>query len=645
MSVAVALAVAGAAAPVSAGVAATRATASALTSTPVGAIGAKAQGRAGLYGWGAATMLDGSILLGDYWGYRVVHYDAVGNEIGSFIYQDKTTPKHALSFSPYGMAVDPNDGSVYISDTNGHVIEKYDSSGHWKFTIGSKGSGPGQFIYPSRLTVDSGGNLWVADAWQNKIEVFDSLGNFLGQFGTLGSGASQFRGPHGVEFDGLGRLWVVDTNNYRVSLYQPGTLTPTFQAPTYLFSFGTKGGGGQPCSFNGELRGLAMDDTNGWAYVVDSSGWVDKYSQSVTTSTCGTSAFLGTLGGPCGTGNGCFTNGGREDTVDNNGNVWVGDMPNFRAQVFLPTPGLPAHSYDFQVPNPPAPPPLGFFNGPRGVAFDLAGDMFVSDTYNERIEKFGPSPTYTYQTNWGNRDNGVNGFNYPRLMAFDPQTSLGGGAFGALVVADTDNNRIKAFDTSGNLIWSVGLYGLATRPCTAGGQVYLFDPYSLDVDPSTGTVYVADSNNSRIVRLDSAGNLLGCWGTKGNGNGQFAQLRGVHFDTTDNTVWTSQDVNAEIQHFSASGTPIGSPIGRGTVSLPFGITSDATNIYVADAPLAVVWIFRKSDGTQQGTIGTLSHAGSAPGLLSLPQSAGFGPNGDLYVVEQGNDRVQEFSLS
>jgi sugar lactone lactonase YvrE len=69
-------------------------------------------------------------------------------------------------------------------------------------------------------------------------------------------------------------------------------------------------------------------------------------------------------------------------TVDGQGNVWVGDMPGFRAQVFSPS-----GQFLFQVPASGGEPPEGGFNQPRGVSVDAQGNVFVTDTHNWRVQK------------------------------------------------------------------------------------------------------------------------------------------------------------------------------------------------------------------------------------------------------------------
>ena len=77
------------------------------------------------------------------------------------------------------------------------------------------------------------------------------------------------------------------------------------------------------------------------------------------------------------------------------------------------------------------------FNSPGGVAIDDSGNIYVTDTYNNRIQKF--SPDGTFITKWGNSGTGDGQFNGPLGIAIDGS--------GNLYVADVFNNRIQKFDS------------------------------------------------------------------------------------------------------------------------------------------------------------------------------------------------------
>ena len=469
------------------------------------------------------TAADGSVLIGDYWNYRVGHYAEDGTYLGDFYNNHGFGPNQTQS--PYGLATDPNDGSVYIADTDRYQVVKVDASGHAVLSWGQQGSGPNNFLYPSRIAVASDGTVFVADTWDNNI-VMDHVDDAtktvteLGQFGSFGTGPGQFKQPHGLAFyygaPGVAddELFVVDTNNKRIEVFDVNG--------NFLYQFGSaKTVGGK---FQGDLRGIAIDQTNGWVYIVDAAGnKIHKYGVAGN--------FL--LWGSSGSGNGQFTDGGREITVDGDGNVWVGDMPNFRAQKFSPT-----GQYLLQVPTTPAPPPTGGFNGPRGVALDAAGNIFVTDMYNQRIEKFAPDGSFLLA--WGSRGRDDYAFNYPRMLDVDPND-------GSVVVCDTDNHAIKKFSNDGVFEWAVGGLG--------SGLGQFRNPHGVAIGPD-GTIYVADSRNSRIVIMSPAGVATSSFGSNGTGNGQFKFPRGITV-APDGTLWVVDSTRHIVQHFTATGGYLG----------------------------------------------------------------------------------------
>src|ERR1700730_3842207 len=81
----------------------------------VATIGGSASGHAQLYGWGAATMKDGSVIIGDYWNHRVVQYRSDGTFVGVLF---TLAPVPTVYSAPYGLAVDTSggtyDGDIYV---------------------------------------------------------------------------------------------------------------------------------------------------------------------------------------------------------------------------------------------------------------------------------------------------------------------------------------------------------------------------------------------------------------------------------------------------------------------------------------------------------------------------------------------------
>jgi hypothetical protein len=141
----------------------------------------------------------------------------------------------------------------------------------------------------------------------------------------------------------------------------------------------------------------------------------------------------------------------------------------------------------------------------------------------------------TFVTQWGASGTGTGQFSTPFGIAVD--------ASGNVYVADSSNNRIQKFSSSGNFIIAWGASGTGT------GQ--FSTPFGIAVDAS-GNVYVADSSNNRIQKFSSSGNFIIAWGALGTGNGQFSDPRGIAVDASGN-VYVVDSVNSRIQKFSSSG--------------------------------------------------------------------------------------------
>jgi DNA-binding beta-propeller fold protein YncE len=445
-----------------------------------------------------------------------------------------------------------------------------------------------------------------------------------------GAGDGQLKSPHALNFgntgpDGKQELFVVNTGNYRIEVFNTEGV--------FKRKFGTKfvqsTGQGQ---FRGDLRGIAIDRARDLAYVVDAGG-----NGIRVFDTAGN--FIRNMGG---SGDfqtpGKFLDGGREDTVDGDGNLWVGDMPNFRAQKFCTAagkvgckPGSVLNLFDLQVPNPTVLPAEGGFNGPRGVGVDSAGNMWVSDTYNWRMEKLNPAgdPLKVF----GYRGRGPYSFNYARMVAVDRNDN-------SVVVTDTDNHSIKKYNSAGTLVWE------RTGPKNTGGNgpAQFNNPHGIDVGPD-GKIYVADTGNHRVQVLDGAdGHQLLAFGSAGGGSGQFTYPRGITVDPCNGDIWVSDAQKRDtIHHFAANGTPKApAEVGSSAVIVnPFDVQVDRTYLYVADTQNHEIDVFNKSTGAYVTSFGSL---GEGAGQFDTPQGLELIGN-TMWVAEQQNDRIQKLTLS
>ena len=117
---------------------------------------------------------------------------------------------------PRCVAIHDN-GDIYVG-SHDHCIYVFDQTGHLKNTIGSGGSGDGQFSYPYGITI-KGDVLYVADSGNHRVQKLTSSGKLLHKFGQQGSGQGQFDWPRAVIIDSNNKLIVSDCNNHRIQIF------------------------------------------------------------------------------------------------------------------------------------------------------------------------------------------------------------------------------------------------------------------------------------------------------------------------------------------------------------------------------------------------------------------------------------------
>jgi sugar lactone lactonase YvrE len=259
--------------------------------------------------------------------------------------------------------------------------------------------------------------------------------------------------------------------------------------------------------------------------------------------------------------------------TDARGDVYVADGGNDRVQKFTSTGGFITKWGSGGAGN-------GQFaeEGPRGVATDAAGNVYVADhgspltPVNFRIQKF--SSTGGFITTWGTNGSGDTQFLGPKGLATDRA--------GSVYVADYpfnsfDFHRVKKYGSTGAFITKWGSFGIAD------GQFR--EPNGVATD-SAGNVYVADSGNDRVQKFSSTGAFITKWGSSGAGNGAFQYPCGVAADSAGG-VFVSDADNDNLQKFTSAGGFVttwgGSGSAAGQFSDPCGLATDALgSVYVAD---------------------------------------------------------------
>jgi len=185
----------------------------------------------------------------------------------------------------------------------------------------------------------------------------------------------------------------------------------------------------------------------------------------------------------------------------------------------LPPPGL----------TPPAPPPAfasfahRLFNRPTDIAWDAAGNSFISDGYgNSRVVKFDKDGNWVKE--WGKRGTAQGEFHTLHSIATD--------AKGNVYVGDRENNRIQVFDGEGNFL----------KEWTGAGA-----PWAICITPGPKQVlYTSDSVAGRIYKLDLDGNILGEFGKDGKRLRQFGWVHEISCPS-ENTLFVAELLNWRVQ--------------------------------------------------------------------------------------------------
>ena len=131
---------------------------------------------------------------------------------------------------PYYVAVHDS-GDIFVTSNNNHCVCVFDKNGTKKATIGSQGSGDGQFNSPQGITI-SGDVIFVAENGGNRIpkrkitgepriQKLTITGELLMKCGSPGSGNGQLDNPLGMCLASDGKLYVADYNNKRVQVFNP----------------------------------------------------------------------------------------------------------------------------------------------------------------------------------------------------------------------------------------------------------------------------------------------------------------------------------------------------------------------------------------------------------------------------------------
>lgn len=128
---------------------------------------------------------------------------------------------------PTGLALDRTRQLLYVVDgsqvkSQNHRVEVFSLKGEHLRTVGTRGGAPGQFNFPTNVTVAPDGRLFVVDMLNFRVQIFDAAGGLLGMFGSIGAGApGTFDKAKALALDSFGNIYVVDSQQGYVQLFNP----------------------------------------------------------------------------------------------------------------------------------------------------------------------------------------------------------------------------------------------------------------------------------------------------------------------------------------------------------------------------------------------------------------------------------------
>ncbi|MEN3326024.1 MAG: hypothetical protein V7638_831 [Acidobacteriota bacterium] len=244
--------------------------------------------------------------------------------------------------------------------------------------------------------------------------------------------------------------------------------------------------------------------------------------------------------------------------IDANGNLYVADTSNNRIRKITPQGDVSTLAGDGTAGYLDGPAAQARFNGPIGVAVDAQGNVFVADTYNDRIRMISPDGQVSTVAgagtpSYGDGDRSTN--------FFDTPCGIVAAADGSLIVADTGNDRLRKIDKDGNV---------STIDVTINGEP-LSSPVGLALTHDN-ILYVTELDRSRVIQVAPDGNAYVIAGrgpgfADGSDAARFNQPTGIAIDPRNGALYVADPANYLIRKLSHTTGEAGAT-ATATVALP-----------------------------------------------------------------------------
>jgi len=429
-------------------------------------------------------------------------------------------------------------------------------------------------------------------------------------FGTYGSNPGEMIDPLGVDFGPDGEIYIIDSGNARVQVFSDrgsslklwgnrGTEAGQFVSPEDL-------------SVNPQGLIFVADTGNNRVQVFDSEG-----------------KFIRMWGGH-GEEQGQFRlPRGIIATADR---VYVADTDNHRVQVFdlEGQPLLTLGSFGAET---------GQFNQPVSVAVDETGAIYVSDHYNHRIQKFDADGQFL--TTWGKWGS------HSGLMATPAHIAYRNGE---LYLADLINHRIQVFDREGRFLYQFGRH--PNTPHEGNGRLHY--PMTLASNPVNQDVVVCEPFENRC-QIFGRGSIDTVAVKNVDDSAWWDKATRFHYGTASITASNflmvgEPDTHAVLLFDISENQPKlirrfggeGAEAGRFKSPEGVGIDIRGGRLFVSDLGNNRVQVFSLQKGLEGSLLSTFGRRGSEPGNFDKPGAMTMDSQGNLYVLDVGNGRIQVF---
>jgi sugar lactone lactonase YvrE len=555
-------------------------------------------------------------------------------------------------------------------------------------SIGDGGPATGATLNtPLAVALDANGNVYIADSFSCRIRVVNTQASSItvqgvtvaaGNIGTVAGSATygsngdsgpatsaQLYQPSGVALDSFGNLYIADTGNSRIrKVDTSGTIT----------TFAGNGTGG--CIGDGGLAtsaevnspvGLATDGA-GNLYIADDFGCNVRVvsTQASSTTILGVTVASKTIASVAGNGtpgyggdNGPATsaqiNNPRSVALDSFGNLYIADLGNFRIREVSTSGTITTFAGNGTAGSSGdgGPATSAEISSPYGVALNSSGDLYIAD-----LSSSFNTPDYRIRVVHDGTINSVAGNGYAAYSG-DGQIATGAeftdpadvavDAAGNLYIVDSFNNLIRAVNMQPNTITLLGITIPSGSIATVAGNINLHNcsttttecfggdggpatsaelnlPNGVALD-SSGNLYIADSGNYRVRKVDASGTITTVVGSEligdKNGPATGAALNNPLAVTLDweGNIYVSDNYGNVVRAVNTQSYPI-----------------NVQGVTIAPGDIATV--------AGNGTAGSIGDGGAAISAeLSGPIGIAVDEAGNLYIADIFNSRVRKVDAS